>query len=214
MADAPPTITVIAGTNGAGKSSLIGAFIRARGGAYYNPDEAARALREANPRLGELEANGLARTLGRQGLDAAIAHGRDFALETTLGGETIPARLGAATDRGLRVRVWHVGLSSPEEHVRRVKARARRGGHDIDERKIRERYTLSVENLVALLPDLDGLRVFDNSETVDVDAGERPRLRSLLHVRADSIVELADPRTMPDWAKPVVIAVLKARGLD
>ena len=43
-----PRIYVLAGVNGAGKSSIGGAMIRAAGGQYYNPDEAARQLMEAD----------------------------------------------------------------------------------------------------------------------------------------------------------------------
>ena len=46
-----PTIHVLAGVNGAGKSSIGGAAVRQHGGEYFNPDEAARALREKNPTL-------------------------------------------------------------------------------------------------------------------------------------------------------------------
>ncbi|HBH79151.1 MAG TPA: ZTL protein, partial [Nitrospira sp.] len=37
---------MLAGVNGAGKSSIGGAAIRQHGGKYFNPDEAARTLRE------------------------------------------------------------------------------------------------------------------------------------------------------------------------
>src|SRR5258708_7618013 len=37
-------IRVLAGVNGAGKSSIVGATIRDKGGEYYNPDEAAREI--------------------------------------------------------------------------------------------------------------------------------------------------------------------------
>ena len=46
-----PEIYVLAGVNGAGKSSIGGAAIREAGTDYYNPDEAAITLRTANPRL-------------------------------------------------------------------------------------------------------------------------------------------------------------------
>ena len=46
-----PRIYVLAGTNGAGKSSIGGAMIREAGSEYFNPDEAARRIRAAN--LGE-----------------------------------------------------------------------------------------------------------------------------------------------------------------
>ena len=41
---AAPRLYVLAGVNGAGKSSIGGAMIRASGADYYNPDEAAKAL--------------------------------------------------------------------------------------------------------------------------------------------------------------------------
>jgi predicted ABC-type ATPase len=44
-------IYVLAGVNGAGKSSIGGAAFRERGSDYYNPDEAAREIREAHPEL-------------------------------------------------------------------------------------------------------------------------------------------------------------------
>ena len=43
------SIWVLAGTNGAGKSSIGGAMIRAAGADYFNPDEAARRIQDANP---------------------------------------------------------------------------------------------------------------------------------------------------------------------
>ena len=53
----PSRIYVIAGVNGAGKSSIGGAMLRASGTDYYNPDEAARAIREDNRALSQQEAN-------------------------------------------------------------------------------------------------------------------------------------------------------------
>ena len=56
----PAQIRVLAGVNGAGKSSIVGATIRDKGGEYYNPDEAAREIMAANPGLGQTEANAAA----------------------------------------------------------------------------------------------------------------------------------------------------------
>jgi predicted ABC-type ATPase len=209
MAERAPGITVLAGTNGAGKSSIIGEFIRARGGTFYNPDEAARKLKLSYPKLRQQEANGLAWTLGKEGLETAIARRTDYVLETTLGGHTIPALLADAARQGIRVTVWYVGLGSVEEHIRRVRARVQRGGHDIHEDKIRERYVLSLENLVGLMRHLHELKLFDNSQTVDMTAGEAPKPRALLHYKGGEIIEIADLRAMPAWAKPVIMAALQ-----
>jgi predicted ABC-type ATPase len=210
VADRQPVITVLAGTNGAGKSSILGEFIRRHGGEYYNPDETARALRVGDPKLPMVEANGLAWSLGVEGLESAVVSGTDFVFESTLGGETIPALLAGAALRGSRVVVWYVGLDDVEEHVRRVQARARLGGHDIPEPAIRARYVRSIENLVLLVPSLNELKLFDNSKSVNMAAGEAPALRALFHMRAGRIVKMVEGRTMPDWAKPVVAAALQS----
>jgi predicted ABC-type ATPase len=55
-----PRIYVLAGVNGAGKSSIGGAAIRASGADYYNPDEAARELMVTQPGLTLAEANAAA----------------------------------------------------------------------------------------------------------------------------------------------------------
>lgn len=204
----PATITAIAGTNGAGKSSILGEYLRQHGGEYFNPDEVARQLREANPRLGPTEANGLAWSAGRDLLMEAIATGKDYVFETTLGGNTIPRLLAEAASSGLNVTVWYIGLESPEAHIRRVEARVRRGGHPIPEAKIRERFTRSLENLIALLPVLHECRVFDNSRAADLDKGEAPKPESLLHLRDGEILESVALLDVPDWAKPVFAACL------
>lgn len=206
MTERIPAITVLAGANGAGKSSIIGEFIRQRGGTYYNPDEAARKLRAKYPDLDPQEANSLAWTLGKEGLEAAIAARLNYVIETTLGGNTIPALFGKAARDGFRITLWYIGLCSVEEHIRRVKARVQRGGHDIPEARIRERYVRSLENLVALMPQLYELKLFDNSETVNIANNEKPRLRTLLHLKAGRIIELADLGAMPEWAKPIIAA--------
>jgi predicted ABC-type ATPase len=49
-----PVIFVLAGVNGAGKSSLGGSFIRKRGLNYFNPDEAAAKIRQQPPNFYEI----------------------------------------------------------------------------------------------------------------------------------------------------------------
>ena len=68
-------IFVLAGVNGAGKSSLGGAALAARGSRYFNPDLAARDLVEADPQLTLERANGHAWEMGRRGLERALREG-------------------------------------------------------------------------------------------------------------------------------------------
>jgi predicted ABC-type ATPase len=207
---APARIIVIAGVNGAGKSSVVGATIREAGGRYYNPDEAARTLRVVDPSLSVAEANARAWEEGRAGLERAIARHEDFTFETTLGGATIAGLLARALDEGLAVVVRYVGLDTPERHIARVQARVAQGGHDIPDTKVRERYVRSREHLVALLPRLTDLAVYDNSAERDPARGEAPEPMLLLRTAAGRITFLAQQADIPAWARAVVAAAIRS----
>ena len=205
---ARPRILVLAGVNGAGKSSIGGDMLHQAGIPWFNPDTFTRELVAAtgSPLA---DANAAAWQEGLRRLNAAIAHGEDYAFETTLGGNTIAARLGDASESH-DVLMWFCGLDSPEHHMARVRLRVSQGGHDIPEAKIRERYRSSIANLVALLPHLSRLQVYDNSR----DAGPGtpvadPRL--LLQMEGGRIAWPTDADTLratPDWAKPILEAAL------
>ena len=203
------SIYVLAGTNGAGKSSIGGAMIRAAGADYFNPDEAARQILEANPGASIPETNSAAWLEGKRLLERAIAEHGGFAFETTLGGATIMRLLAGAADTGIDVHIWYVGLRSPELHLSRVRARVLRGGHDIPERDIRRRYDASRQNLIELLPCLASLRVYDNSAEADPAAAVAPAPELLLHMERGKIVHRCDPASAPDWAKPILLVAFR-----
>jgi predicted ABC-type ATPase len=205
----PPCIYVLAGVNGAGKSSIGGAAFRAHGADYYNPDEVARQLIAAQPGLTGVEANAAAWRHGRALLERAIQERLDFAFETTLGGNTIPRLLSEAAKSGIKILIWYVGLEGPELHLERVAARVRRGGHAIPEDVVRQRYERSRLNLVQLLPSLTALRVYDNSDHAEPEAGGLPTPRLVLHLEAGLIVGPEDLSQTPGWAKPIVAAALQ-----
>lgn len=205
----PSRIYVLAGVNGAGKSSIAGAAFRNYGGEYFNPDEAARRLMAANPGMDQAAANSAAWRKGRDLLEKAIREKLDFALETTLGGGTISRMLAQAAAQGAGIYVWYVGLSSPELHIRRVRSRVRMGGHDIPEQAIHRRFEHSRLNLIALLPVLTALRLYDNSTEADPAAGKTPVLAPVLIMEHRKILNPGDLPRAPDWAKPIVAAAIK-----
>jgi len=209
-----PCIYVLAGTNGAGKSSLGGAMFRESGAEYFNPDEAALRFRSANPGMTQEEANSAAWRQGKRLLERAISERLDFAFETTLGGHAIAGLLDQALSEKMEVRIWYVGLATPELHIARVRSRVAAGGHDIPEAKIRERYESSRLNLVDLMPKLTELRVFDNSEEGDPRSGIAPRPALLLHMKRGKIVDSCDLTKTPQWAKPILAMAMKLSHKD
>lgn len=208
-------ITVLAGVNGAGKSSIGGAYLREHGGEYYNPDEAARTAIAASPGLSQQDANAYAWQEGRRRLESAIADGSAFTFETTLGGETITRLLIEAATQGALVRIWFAGLESVELHLRRVAERVRKGGHGIPESDIRKRWVGTHANLIRLIPHVTDLRVYDNSVERDPAAGNLPEPRLVLAIEGKCLTYPPAERLAetPQWAKPIVLAAYRHFGL-
>ena len=209
---ARPVLFVLAGVNGAGKSSIGGHLLQQAGLSWFNPDTFARELMAATG-CGQDDANAAAWHEGVRRFDAAMAERRHHAIETTLGGRTIPARIMDAT-RTHDVMVWFCGLATPELHIARVKARVRAGGHDIPEASIRARYPLAQANLIDLMPRLAHLQVYDNS--VEVAPGQvvpDPVLvAEMIAGRLVWPVDVESLRATPEWAKPLLEAALSLSG--
>lgn len=197
-------IFVLAGVNGAGKSSIGGAAIRQAGQTWYDPDAEARALQRQFPRFPPDDVNSRVWHEGLRRLRQAIEDDRDFAFETTLGGRTITDTLLDGMAAGVQVSIWYCGLASVEQHIERVAARVARGGHAIPEDLIRARYQRSMRNLCRLIPGAYQLALYDNSAALDVHG--RPQIRRLLHVRDGRLLEMT--QAMPAWAKPVAAVCL------
>ena len=203
-----PLIFVLAGVNGAGKSTAGERELTQAGLTWFNPDTFTRKLIASSGASLE-DANAMAWQQGVRQLDAALTNGTDYAFETTLGGKTIARKLRGAS-KTHDVLMWFTGLDSPEHHIARIQLRVSRGGHDIPEAKVRERYASSRNNLIALLPHLTQLQVYDNS--IDAIVGQpMPNPTLLLQLEAGRITYPNDIDTLkhtPDWAKPILMAAL------
>lgn len=200
-------ILVLAGVNGAGKSSLLGTWLEAEGLSWFNPDSFTRRLVEAGWPLSE--ANAEAWQEGTRRLRQAMADGTDFAFETTLGGNTIPRLLREACEHH-HVAIWFCGLATVELHIARVAARVEAGGHDIPLEKIHARFDSARENLLDLLPHLAELHVYDNSAPADAEGCAEPLpVLAMERGQLQYPVSVAELLHTPDWAKPIVMRAME-----
>lgn len=205
-AAARPVLMVLAGVNGAGKSSIGGNVVLKRAGlAWFNPDAYTRILVQCG--VQPEDANAQAWQHGVDLLDQAVNAGHSHAFETTLGGTTMTQKIASAA-RTHDVLMWFCGLATPEQHMARVAARVAAGGHDIAPTKIHERWVQAPLNLIALMPRLTELRVFDNSaEAAPGRAVTDPT--PVLHARTGAVLfpqTVQDLQRTPPWAKPIVQA--------
>jgi predicted ABC-type ATPase len=211
-----PVLYVLAGVNGAGKSSIGGHLLERRGLTWFNPDTFARALINSTG-CDQETANGYAWQEGMRRLDEAIATGQNHAFETTLGGHTVTAKILEAA-KTHDVLIWFCGLASPELHIARVQARVAAGGHPIPEEKIRERYPKAQLNLIRLMPHSSHISVHDNSVGPDADGAVHDPLLIFEmqngHLLWPTLGDLEILRSAPEWARSILEAALQRPPRD
>jgi predicted ABC-type ATPase len=159
---AKPTIYLIAGCNGAGKTTFAKEFLpkEVKCLRFLNADEMARGLSPLDPSAGAVKAARL--LLGE--VHEAIRDGETFGLESTISGVTYVRLLRDAQRRGYAVKLFYLWLPSAEVAVRRVRERVRKGGHDVPAADVRRRFERSLRNLARhYLPLADEWRILDNS---------------------------------------------------
>ena len=206
-----PVLYVLAGVNGAGKSSIGGHLLESAGLTWFNPDTFARELKAAMG-CDQETANANAWHESMHRLEEAIAKGSNHAFETTLGGNSVAAKILQAT-KTHAVLIWFCGLSSPELHIARVEARVAAGGHPIPEEKIRERYPLAQMNLIKLMPHVAYLKVYDNTAEASAD-GTVPDPILVLEMENGQVIspdpdDLEALQRAPEWAKALLEAALR-----
>lgn len=154
-----PTLWLIAGANGVGKTTFARARIAAVSGTteFVNLDLIAQGLSPLDPKGQQIRA-------ARYALDMArdlIAQKVSFSLETTLSGKTHLGLIARAQAAGMAVKLLYFFVDTPEQCLTRVARRVSEGGHDVPEADLRRRFMRSLENFVAYASVCDFWRIYD-----------------------------------------------------
>ncbi|GIO86100.1 hypothetical protein J25TS5_30320 [Paenibacillus faecis] len=153
-----PVMTIFAGTNGAGKST-ISLQMREFIGEVVDPDQIAIRLNPQNPRSADLSA-------GKEAIKrirSLINSKNHFAVETTLSGTFYLRHMQLAKEEGYEIVIYYIGLQDVQMHIDRVASRVEQGGHWIAEEDIRWRYGQSLQNLKPAVRITDQLIIIDNT---------------------------------------------------
>jgi predicted ABC-type ATPase len=156
--DQKPTYTLIAGINGAGKSTSYDEMDddeKSLLGPRINPDELTAQLGGNIIKGGQL-----ASRRRKQFLSENIT----FHQETTFTGNTIIKAIDQAKRQGYRLNLIYVGLDSVDTAMKRVKHRAANGGHNVPVEDIVRRYPNSMRNLSEQIHKFDRITLVDNTQ--------------------------------------------------
>ncbi len=157
--DGRPTLWLIAGADGVGKTTYARARIATVSGTtqFVNLDLIAQGLSPLDPSRQQTRAARVALEMARD----LIAGKQSFSLETTLSGKTHLRLVTLAKANGLAVKMLYFFVDTPETCLERVARRVYEGGHDVPEADLRRRYNRSLANFATYAKQCDFWRVYD-----------------------------------------------------
>jgi len=158
-----PKLYIIAGCNGAGKTTASFTILPEVLGCkeFINADEIAKGLSPFQPESVAVQAGRI--MLAR--MDELLQKGETFAFETTLATKSYKQKIEWAQANGYEVTLLFFWLDSPNMAKKRVAQRVAEGGHSIPSETIERRYYNGIANLFAIYIDMvDICYIFDNSE--------------------------------------------------
>jgi predicted ABC-type ATPase len=179
MPASKPTIYLIAGCNGAGKTTFAREFLPSIGVVrFLNADEIARGLSPLKPEAVAFKAGRLLLSELRE----LIERRETLALESTLSGRTYLKIFEETKECGYEIELHFVWIPDVREAIWRVQQRVIEGGHDVPVRDIRRRFVRSNQHLLKdYAPLANKWFLWDNST---------PPAKLLAESTSQSIVEL------------------------
>ena len=184
----PPTMTVVAGPPGSGKSTAFP--VSGFGAASFNADDRAAVLNGGSyTGISKQIREQVNREYAEFVIDC-VNRRESFAIETTLRSQVTFEQARLAKSSGFRIEMRYLALNRFSMHLERVKARADVGGHSASGAVLRRIHDASLGNLLRAVEDMDLLWIYDNSRF----GGP---LKLVMETKAGKIVFLEDPP--PAW---------------
>ena len=196
MSERRPTLCVVAGPNGSGKTTTTIQLLNnewAADSLYINPDNIAQdTFGDWNSPEAVLKAAEEATRLRYECLDKK----KDFVFETVFSSQEKMEFLKKAKEAGFFIRFFYVCTLNPSINVARITQRFLNGGHEVPISKVISRYYKSLINAEEAISFVDRAYIYDNS----VD-NQLPRL---LYRTTDGKLFKRYTDDIPEWAQLLV----------
>lgn len=207
-ANSRPLLIVIAGHNGAGKTTcyeqVLKPLLDEVGLEYINADNIERDIRIAYCDE-ELECSPekfseLARMEADRQREMALKASIDFCFETVASHISKVELMEQAVSLGFTVILFFIGLDSPGKSYERVQLRVAGGGHDVPLEKIIERYPRVLENMKTAMRVATVAIAIDNSQEGAV--GSPQYIPAAIFKGGKLFERISDP---PKWMDELLI---------
>jgi len=196
MTKTKPTLCIVAGPNGSGKTTTTIQLLNNEWGAdslYINPDNIAQ---ETFGDWNSPEAVLKAAQLATQQRYDCLANRTNFVFETVFSSGEKLEFVRKAKEAGFFVRFFFVCTDNPTINAARIAKRFVEGGHEVPISKIISRYYKSLDNTKEAIRLVDRAYIYDNS----VDN----RLPQLLYRTIDGKVFKIYQDDIPEWAQALI----------
>ena len=196
MTKRKPTLCVVAGPNGSGKTTTTIQLLNnewAADSLYINPDNIAQEqYGDWNSADAVLKA---AQTATGQRYEC-LSNGTDFVFETVFSSAEKMDFLRKAKDAGFFIRIFYVCTESPLININRIAQRYLNGGHEVPISKTISRYYSSLKNISEAIKIADRVYLYDNSTE---NAAPRLILRT-----TDGRIAKRYTDDLPEWVSAVI----------
>lgn len=191
-----PTLCIVAGPNGSGKTTTTIQLLESEWSAdslYINPDNIAQeTFGDWNSPEAVLKAAHLATEKRYECLEQKL----DFVFETVFSSPEKLDFVRKAKEAGFFIRFFFVCTSDPEINVHRITKRFLEGGHEVPISKIISRYYKSLANAAQAIELVDRAYIYDNSI--------ENALPQLLFRTVDGKVFKQYTDNVPQWAEMLI----------
>lgn len=193
MTEMRPTLCVVAGPNGSGKTTTTIQLLNnewTENNLYINPDNIAQEMfGDWNSPEAVMKAAEHATRLRYKCLEQKC----DFVFETVFSSQEKLEFLQKAREAGFFIRFFYVCTSTPAINVARITQRYLNGGHEVPISKVISRYYKSLINAEEAISFVDRAYVYDNS----IDN----QLPCLLYRTTEGKLIKQYVDNIPDWAE-------------
>ena len=145
LASTMPNLYIIAGCNGAGKTTasytILPEILQCK--EFINADEIARGISPFQPEKAAIAAG----RIMLQRIKELLKLKADFAIETTLTTKSYAKTIYKARTQGYKITLLFLWLPQQAMAIKRVELRVKSGGHNIPTEVIKRRYKKGIVNL-------------------------------------------------------------------